>query len=182
MRAHVLTAALAALAFAQTAAAATVSIAPVSLDPEFQARAGQRAALNDYRTEAFDQSDVAYLQRRVDDAVRAALTQAGADVGQGGGYVLDVTIVNADPNRPTMAQLRQRPGLDWINSVSTGGATLHGVLRDASGAVVADIDHEYYTPSLDWVYATSGAWFDADRSIRGFARKVADAYRARASA
>ena len=181
MRAHSAIAALAALAFAQTAAAATVSIAPVRVDPEFQAKVGARIAMNDYRTETFDESDVAYLRREVGRAVGAALARAGASVGEGGAYVLDITIVNADPNRPTMAQLRQRPGLDWINSVSTGGATLRGVLRDASGAVVADISHAYYTPSLDWVYATSGAWFDADRSIRGFARKVAAAYRARAA-
>src|SRR5262245_39105562 len=45
-----------------------------------------------------------------------------------------VTIENAKPNRPTMQQVMDKPGLDAIRSISLGGAELTGIAYDAAGA------------------------------------------------
>jgi hypothetical protein len=170
MRALIPLAALAALAFAQSAAAATVTIAPVGLSPEFQ------TTLQD----DLGEREGAYLQANVAEAVGNALTRRGAEIGTGGDYTLEITIVDARPNRPTMQQLRDEPGLDWSRSFSTGGAELRGVLRGAGGQVVVEVQHDYFTPSLEHVFAPAGSWSDAHRAIRAFANKVADAYAANA--
>lgn len=169
MRALTALAALAALAFAQSAAAATITLAPVTLSPEFQTKLE-----DDYGVREGE-----YLVREVSQSVSRALARAGADVNGNGDLVLEISIIDAKPNRPTFQQLSDRPGLDSVRSISLGGAELHGVLRSASGAIVAEVDHEYHSPSLEYMFA-AGQWTDANRAIDGFAREVAEAYTANA--
>jgi hypothetical protein len=171
MRALIPLAAIIALAFAQSAAAATVTLSPVSFSPEFQETLQEDLGVHEGE----------YLQREVVREVSEALTHAGAQIGPGGQMTIDVAIIDADPNKPTMQQLGDRPGLDWGQSFSIGGAELHGIIRDASGNVLAEIDHFYRTPSIDYVIdRASGQWSDANRTIERFAEKVADAYAANA--
>ncbi|MDX2276837.1 MAG: hypothetical protein NW206_15410 [Hyphomonadaceae bacterium] len=161
--------ALAALSFAGVASAATVTIAPITFDSEFQTE------LN----ETIGETEAGYLRERVERAVTRALERAGAQVGPGGDATIEVVIVDADPNRPTFQELSDQPSLDYGRSISIGGAELRGVLRGADGGVIAEVTHDYYTPSLDYVMA-AGTWTDAERAIRGFAEKLADAYAANA--
>jgi hypothetical protein len=155
---------LAALAFAQGAAA--VTLAPISFSPELE-------------TELHDDLGVRegdYLRDDVEGAVRSALTRRGVDLASGG-VTIEIVIVDADPNRPTMQQLAERPGLDPIRSISIGGAELRAVLRDASGGVIAEVDHRGYNHTLADVQSmAANTWSEARRSIRRFAGKVADAY------
>lgn len=162
-------AALTALALAQSAAAATVTLAPIGFAPEFQTT----------MEEDLGAREGARLQLQVAERVDAALARVGAELAAAGEMTLEITILDATPNRPTMQQLSARPGLDFGRSISTGGASLHGVLRGAGGQILAEIDHSYHTPTLQYVFA-SGQWTDADRAIRRFADKVADAYLANA--
>ena len=164
-------AALTALAMAQSAAAATVTLAPIGFAPEFQTVLEEELGVR----------EGARLQQRIADRVDAALASVGGEIAPGGDMTLEVTIIDAAPNRPTMQQLRDEPGLDWGRSISTGGASLRGVLRGAGGQVLAEIEHSYHTPSLQYVFAPPGPWTDADRAIRRFADKVADAYLANAN-
>jgi len=53
-------------------------------------------------------------------------------------YALDAATVNLvltdlKPNRPTFQQMADTPGLDGINSVSIGGATIEGEIITADG-------------------------------------------------
>lgn len=159
---------LAALAFAQSAAA--VTLAPISYSPEFE-------------TELHDELGVRegdYLRANIEDAVRDALTHRGVDLGRSAGTI-EIVIVDADPNRPTMQQLSARPGLDPIRSVSLGGAELRAVLRGANGEVLAEVDHRGYNHTLaEFQGMAPNTWSEARRSIRRFANKVADAYVAHA--
>ena len=161
---------LAAFAFAQiatTAAAAPVSLAPVavsselqtSLDDELGAREGE------------------LLRSTVARLVAAALSRHGATVSDGAPLVVEITIVDADPNRPTMAQMRDKPGLDFMRSISIGGAELRGTLR-RDGLTISEINHRRYTQSLIELTGGEATWTDARRAIRQFAEKVADAYAA----
>ena len=156
---------LAALAFAQGAAAVTVS--PVSFSAEFE------TALN----EEIGVREGEVLRQDVERAVAAALTRRGVAVGSGGGTI-EIVIVDADPNRPTLQQLSDEPALDYIRSMSIGGAELHAVIRGANGEVLAEVDHRNYNQSLDEFHGMppAGTWSEARRAIRRFASKVADAY------
>lgn len=162
-------AALAALAFASSAAAATITVAPVAFSPEFQTSL----------SEDLGEREGAFLQERVERAVTRALQSRGAQVGPGGQYTVEVSILDADPNRPTMQQAADTPGLDTIRSYSIGGAELHAVIRAAGGQQVAEVSHRYYSPSLEWVMFPTDSWSDANRAINTFARKVADEVSAR---
>lgn len=156
---------LAALAFAQGASAVTV--APVSFSPEFETELNERIGVRE--------GDV--LRRDVERAVASALASRGVPV-DGSGGAIEIEIVDAEPNRPTMRQLSDQPALDYIRSFSIGGAELRAVLRDAEGNVLTEVGHRNYNQSLAEFHGVppAGTWSEARRAIRAFANKVADAY------
>ena len=156
---------LAAFAFAQSAAAVTVG--PVSFSPEFETELNDELGVRE--------GDV--LREDVEQAIAAALARRGVVAGSGGGTI-EVTIVDADPNRPTWQQLSDEPALDSIRSFSIGGAELRGVIRDSEGNVLTQVEHRHYNTSIAELNGMPPAytWYEARRSIRRFAEKVADAY------
>ncbi len=157
---------LCALAFAPSAFAGPVAIAPIAYSPEFQ-------------TELEDELGVRegeYLRQEVRDAVAAALARRGATLTDAAPITIDIAIVDADPNRPTLQQLSDQPGLDSIRSVSIGGAELRAVLRGADGAVISEVTHRRYNHDLFDLVGPPTTWTEAHRAIRQFANKVADAY------
>jgi len=156
----------AALVFSSAAFAAPVSVAPVSFSSEFQT-----ALEDDYGIREGE-----YLRDAVNEAVAAALTREGATLGAGAPLTIEIAIVDADPNRPTMQQLVDQPSLDAIRSISIGGAELHAVLRGSDGAVVSEVTHRRYNHSLADLSGAATTWTEARRAIRQFANKVADAY------
>ena len=158
--------AMAALAFAQSAAAAPVSVGSVSFSPEMQTTLERR--LGD--------REGPMLQDDVSRALTRALRRAGAEVGPGAGVTVETTIVDADPNLPTMKELSDMPGLSMIDSMSIGGAELHAVIRGADGRTLAEVNHRRYSMSLLDIDFPTTQWHDAQRAIRQFAEKVADAY------
>ena len=164
-----LAAAIGALTFAGAAAAGTVSLAPISFSEEFQTE------LDD----EYGAREGEYLRETITDAVTRALAREGATVASGAPLTIEISIVDADPNRPTFQQVTQTPGLDSFRSLSIGGAELHAVLRDASGAVVTEVSHRRYDQTL-WDAQGSSTWSEARQAIRGFANRVADAYVANA--
>ena len=157
---------LAALAFASSAAAAPVTLSQISFSPEFQVELDEELGAREGE----------YLRSAVTEAVSNALTRRGASIGAGADITIEISIIDADPNRPTMQQTQGRPGLDPLRSVSTGGAELRAVLRNASGQVVGEVDHRRYDETLSDVFVPPTTWTSAQRSIRQFAGKVADAY------
>lgn len=161
---------VAAAAFAQTAAAAPATLGPISFSPEFQAELDQEFGVREGEV----------LQRAVSEAVGAALAARGASLSESAPLSVEILIVDADPNRPTMQQLIDQPGLDAIHSVSIGGAELRAVLRDADGQVVSEVTHRRYNHSLSDLVGPPSTWTEARRAIRQFAAKVADAYIAHA--
>src|SRR5512145_2609146 len=90
----------AALAFAQLAYASPVTLAPVSFSPEFQAELDAELGVRE--------GDV--LQRAVVDAVSRELAERGATLSEGAPVTVEISIIDAAPNRPTMQQLVDTPG------------------------------------------------------------------------
>ena len=84
-----------------------------------------------------------------------------------------VTIEDAKPNRPTMEQVSDKPGLDPIRSISIGGARVTGIAYDAAGKEIGTIDYNWYETSLQNVVAAT-TWSDARSSFDRFARRFAD--------
>jgi len=169
MRLKFALAGLAAFGFSSFAAAETVTLSPVSFSPEFQTELD----------EDYGAREGAYLSAAVTRAVSDALARRGATVDAGAPVTLELAIVDASPNRPTMEQLSQRPGLDYFRSISIGGAELRAVLRGADGAVLQEVTHERRNHALSDLTGGESTWSEANRAIRQFANKVADAYVAR---
>jgi hypothetical protein len=84
-----------------------------------------------------------------------------------------VTIEDAKPNRPTMEQVSNKPGLDPIRSISLGGAHITGIAYDASGKQLGTIDYDWYETDLHNVIAAT-TWSDARMTFDRFARRFAD--------
>lgn len=148
----------AALAFAAPAWAQST---PVSFSPEFQT-----ALEEDYGVREGE-----ILRADIEHAIQAELANRGVS---NSGVTVDVTIVDAEPNRPTMQQLFDRPALD-VASISIGGAELRAVVRTANGET-AEVTHRRYNHSLADLAGPASTWTEAHRAIRQFAVKVADAY------
>jgi hypothetical protein len=158
------------LATAQSASAQSVAPEQISFSPEFQT-----ALEEEYGTREGE-----ILRESVARAINDALTRRGASTA--GGPTIEVSIVAAEPNRPTMQQLSDRPGLDPIRSISIGGAELKAVIRGADGGVLSEVEHRRFNYSIQELNGAASTWTEAHRAIRRFAEKVADAYVAHASA
>lgn len=85
---------------------------------------------------------------------------------------VDVTIINAKPNRPTMEQSRAKPGLDMFRSRSIGGMKLAATAYDADGNELATREYAWFENDIRDTVAAS-TWSDAKRASDRFARKFA---------
>jgi hypothetical protein len=146
------------LAFATPALAQTT---PVSFSPEFQT-----ALEEDYGVREGE-----VLRAAVSETIARELSRRGIATGSA---IVEVTIVSARPNRPTMQQMLDEPSLDF-SSISIGGAELRAVVRHADGGTT-EVEHRRYNHSLSDLSGAATAWTEARRAIRQFAVKVADAY------
>lgn len=155
-----------AAAVALASAASAQTIEAVSYSPEFQ------TALE----EEYGAREAEYLNETLTRYVSEALARHNATPSD---VRIELTIVEASPNRPTRQQLFDTIGLDPIRSISVGGAELRAVLRDGSGAVVGEVEHRYFSPDLLSASYSAATWGDAQRSMRRFAEKVAVAYTGR---
>ncbi|HRO03397.1 MAG TPA: hypothetical protein PLS69_07325 [Terricaulis sp.] len=157
----------AALAFASAASAQTLE--QVSYSPEFQTELQDELGIREGE----------YLRENITRAIDRAIARRNVAAS---GVRIDVVIEDAQPNRFTMQQMRTRPGVDPLRSVSVGGAELRAVLRAPDGAVLTEVEHRRYSDSLRDLFFEPLTWTDANRTIRQFAEKVADAYVAQSSA
>lgn len=161
----------------RTIATLLVSVAALSIAPAAFAQPATTIAYSpEFQTSLQDEFGVREgeaLQRYVHRAIEREFARRGVASTAAS---VDVTIVEADPNRPTMEQLGHTPGLDMLRSISIGGAELRATVRRADGST-AEVTHRRYDQSIDDVALEApGTWTSAERAIRQFAVKVADAY------
>ena len=147
--------ALAAMTLAPIAAAADIEI---TYSPEFQEK-----LQDDYGIKEGDK-----LQEDIRSDLERELGKANIDPAR-----VTVTILDAKPNRPTMEQLSERPGLDMLRSKSIGGMDLHGIAYDTSGTPIGELEYGWFETDIRDVNA-AGVWSDARRASRRFAQKFAD--------
>ena len=119
------------------------------------------------KADEYGQRELDYLATQMREALEREL---GARLGENG-MSLDVVILDATPNRPTMEQAASR-GLH-MSSLSVGGASLEAHLFDAQGHQLESYAYSWQSHSIRDVvgYAT---WTDARRAIRRFADDIGD--------
>lgn len=148
-------AALSALAVGSTALAAPASV-QVSIAPDLQKTFNEKYGVREATLLTGD------LQKSV---VRAlARTDAYDDAR------IELTLVDAKPNRPTFKQLADTPGLS-MQSFGVGGAAIEGRVIAPDGAERA-IAYKWYETDLGQAYA-SWVWSDATWTFDRFARRLA---------
>jgi hypothetical protein len=85
---------------------------------------------------------------------------------------LNVVIVDAVPNRPTMAQINRFETAHY-GTTTAGGATIRASLIRDDHEVVAEFSYAWENPSLD-ESANYGIWTDARQTFSRFSTSIAD--------
>lgn len=109
------------------------------------------------------------VQQQV-DYLAGVVTRALESRGALDGATVDLVLTDLRPNRPTFEQLADRPGLDGIRSISTGGATIEGQITLADGRTVP-VQYDWYSSSIADVQG-SNIWNDAERAYHRLAANL----------
>lgn len=151
---------VAATAALATAAAAMPPISRVTVDvgPKLQEKAAK-----DYGLREVDE-----LAARLQEDVEKALSKNGGLSADGGR--LELVLVDAKPNRPTMQQMSNKPGLS-LQSFGVGGATIEGraVFPDGTST---PISYKWYESDIRQAIPST-TWSDAERTFDRFALRLA---------
>lgn len=151
--------------FAAAASAGPVVVKPMALDPALQ-----KKFETDYGTR-----EIGELQTALARALERALRAKGGDVAEAGPVVIETTLIDVKPSKPTLQQTVHRPGLDMFASSSLGGAKFKVRLLAADGRVLNEFTYDWYETDLLTSQAMT-TWHDARDAMRRFANRVADAY------
>jgi hypothetical protein len=146
----------AAMALAGAAAAQPSSVS-VTVSPDFTKTAAE-----------LGQRDV---QQQVDD-LTATVTRVLTERNALDGARIELVITDLKPNRPTMQQVTDKPGLDMMRSLSIGGAAIEGSVTTASGEV-HPVKYDYYSNTLAEVRGST-TWQDASTAFDRLARNLAE--------
>jgi len=140
-------------------AASTVRIASVMVQ-----------ASEDVTSEAkmYDSRDVENLSGVLRKKVELYLTKK--DLMAADGLQLVITITDLKPNRPTLAQYRSKPGIDF-RSIALGGASLDAKFITPDGT---EVGSAFFKWEESWIDQVSGAstWYDARKAFDRFARRL----------
>ena len=139
------------------AVAAQPSAVVVTVSPDF-AKTAAELGTRDVQQQA---DDLAHTVERV-------LTEQQALDGAR----IELVITDLKPNRPTIQQATDKPGLDMMRSISIGGAAIEGTITTASGEV-QPVKYQRYSNNLADVRGYS-TWQDAGTAFNRLARNLAE--------
>lgn len=140
-----------------TAALAAPASVQVAIGPKLQAKAETTYGVRDVRE----------LADELKKDVELRLARTGAYDGA----AIELTLVDAVPNRPTFKQLADKPGLSF-ESFGVGGARIEGRVVAADGKVTP-LAYQYYETDIRWARHHS-TWSDAEWTIQRFAYHLGD--------
>jgi hypothetical protein len=115
----------------------------------------------------------AYLADYAKKRIARELAKRGLSEAPGAARI-EITIHDAQPNKPTFRQLGKTPGLSYADSFGVGGAELEARFTNAAGAAQT-VRYKWYETDITQA-AYAGPWSDAERAIRRFAVEVAKSY------
>lgn len=119
------------------------------------------------QVQTLGQRDVDRQLERLQSAVERRLARDNALQGA----QINLVITDLKPNRPTMQQASDRPGLSIIDSISIGGATIEGEVVTADGQRLP-VRYSRYSPTIADVHGYT-TWQDADRAFGSLASNLA---------
>lgn len=111
------------------------------------------------------------VQQQADDLARTVERVLNAQQALNGARI-ELVITDLKPNRPTIQQATDKPGLDMMRSISIGGAAIEGTVTTASGEV-QPVKYERYSNNLADVRGYS-TWQDASTAFNRLARNLAE--------
>jgi hypothetical protein len=118
--------------------------------------------------------DVVKLGRRDVDEQRDDLAQTVARAlsrsGAYDGARINLVLTDLKPNRPTMQQTLDRPGLSMFDSVSIGGVAIEGEIVTADGQRLP-VRYSRYSTSIADVFGFN-TWEEANRAYDRFAANI----------
>lgn len=118
--------------------------------------------------EKLGQRDVDLQVAELRETVERTLARRGALAGAR----INLVLTDLKPNRPTLQQASDRPGLSMIDSRSIGGATIEGEIVTADGQTVP-VKYDRYSTSIAEVWGHN-TWYDADRAFDRLAVNLAE--------
>ena len=122
-------------------------------------------ALLQSKAKNYGPRELDYLTKELQRDVARAVSHSAAPPRR-----IDLVIEDAQPNRPTFAQLGRSIGLS-LSSVGLGGAQISGTITEADGSV-RPIRYQYYEDNLrDERGATT--WTDAERVFDTVSSQIA---------
>jgi hypothetical protein len=111
------------------------------------------------------------VQQQADDLARTVERVLNEQQALDGARI-ELVITDLKPNRPTIQQATDKPGLDMMRSISIGGAAIEGTITTASGEV-QPVKYERYSNNLADVRGYS-TWQDASTAFNRLARNLAE--------
>ncbi len=111
------------------------------------------------------------VQQQADDLARTVERVLNEQQALNGARI-ELVITDLKPNRPTIQQATDKPGLDMMRSISIGGAAIEGTITTASGEV-QPVKYERYSNNLADVRGYS-TWQDAGTAFNRLARNLAE--------
>lgn len=150
-------------------AAAALTLAPAAIAaplPPGSVTVTIGAELQEKAVKTYGVRDVQRLAVELQRDVERELARTG---GLGEGARVELTLVDAKPNRPTFKQLSATPGLSF-QSFGVGGATIEGRIVAADGAVTP-VGYSWYESDIRQA-AHHGTWTDAEWTIDRFASRL----------
>ena len=122
-------------------------------------------ALQKEATRNYGEAEVARLAQALRIEVARQLDLTGVLEGA----VIELTLVDARPNRPTMKQLRDTPGLSF-KTHGVGGARIEGRTIAVDGAITPIAYQWYETDVRDTAFRST--WGDANTAIYRLAGRL----------
>lgn len=113
------------------------------------------------------------VREQAEDLARIIQRELARDAdtdGRWAGAQVNLVLTDLKPNRPTMQQAIDRPGLSIMHSKSIGGAAIEGEIVTADGQRLP-VRYERYSTSLADVFGYT-TWSDASRAFDGFAANL----------
>lgn len=154
MRMALVAAALLGAGLASAAQAAPAAVT-VQVSPELQAKAAK----------VYGVRDINELAAELRKDVEGRLSRSGAYRDAS----IELVLADAIPNRPTLKQMGDTPGLDF-RSRGVGGARIEGRIVSGDGRIVP-VHFQYYSATLHDVMAPT-TWGDADWTFQRFAYEL----------
>ncbi len=154
---------IAVLAAMTALGALTITTAATAAEPEVTVTYGPKL---ERKIDGYGARDV----DRLAEDLRASVLKEAARSPALDGARIELVLEDVVPNRPTMQQMSDKPGLSY-ESFGIGGASISGKVTTADGAS-RPVSYRWYETDIHWAWP-SGTWSDAEQTFDRFARKLA---------